>query len=343
MSKDEKRIKKIRGEIDDIKKQISKIKKANHDIDGLKEYMATRTPKRGIPVKPRRTLKGHQGKIMAMEWANIGESIISAATDGNLLGWDPTTGNKTFIVPLSNTWVMTCAYAPDGNIVATAGMENICSVYNLRSAPPMRPVRQLVKHDAYISCAKFMSQTSILTSSGDGLCILWDLEDTDITTEFRGHNSDVMGLDVNPSKDVFISGSCDETCKLWDIRTGSMEIDFTGAGSEINTIKYFPDYMSFATGNDNGECVLYDIRTTRELNRYSPGAYTPATSVAFSLSGAYLFVGYDDYSIQAYHTLSGEIEYTLEGHEDRVSSVGVNQEGTALASGSWDGCIKVWA
>jgi len=129
-------------------------------------------------------LKGHQGKIMTMEWSQSSESLISAATDGNLLGWDPQSGNKTFIVSLSNTWVMTCSYSPDENMVATAGMENICSVYNLRSAPPIRPVRSLIKHDAYISCAKFIGTTGILTSSGDGLCVLWDIQETEIACEF---------------------------------------------------------------------------------------------------------------------------------------------------------------
>lgn len=150
-------------------------------------------------------------------------------------------------------------------------------------------------------------------------------------------------LDVEPGSDVFISGSCDETAKLWDTRTGEYELNFEGASSEINAIKFFPDYRAFATGNDSGECVLFDIRTTTELNRYNPGAYTPATSLAFSNSGCYLFAGYDDYTVAVYHTLTGELVRSLESHTDRVTTVGVNTEGTALASGSWDGSIRIWA
>jgi len=152
-----------------------------------------------------------------------------------------------------------------------------------------------------------------------------------------------MGVDVHPEGQIFISGSCDETSKLWDMRTGEVEINFRSVGSEINAIKYFPDKQAFATGNDNGECVLFDVRSTQELMRYTPGSYVPATSLAFSQSGCYLFVGYDDFTVVAYQTLTGRNAYTLEGHSDRVASVGVNSNGTALASGSWDSTLKIWA
>lgn len=36
-------------------------------------------------------------------------------------------------IPLRSSWVMTCAYAPSGNFVACGGLDNICSIYNLRT------------------------------------------------------------------------------------------------------------------------------------------------------------------------------------------------------------------
>lgn len=36
-------------------------------------------------------------------------------------------------IPLRSSWVMTCAYAPSGNFVACGGLDNMCSIYNLKS------------------------------------------------------------------------------------------------------------------------------------------------------------------------------------------------------------------
>ena len=36
-------------------------------------------------------------------------------------------------IPLRSSWVMTCAYAPSGNLVASGGLDNVCSIYTLRT------------------------------------------------------------------------------------------------------------------------------------------------------------------------------------------------------------------
>lgn len=34
---------------------------------------------------------------------------------------------------------------------------------------------------------------------------------------------------------------------------------------------------------------------------------------------------------------------TLDQHRNRVSCIGVNVDGTALCTGSWDNMLKIWA
>ena len=47
--------------------------------------------------------------------------------------WDSYTTNKVHAIPLRSSWVMTCAYAPSANFVACGGLDNICSIYNLKT------------------------------------------------------------------------------------------------------------------------------------------------------------------------------------------------------------------
>jgi hypothetical protein len=45
---------------------------------------------------------------------------------------DAWTANKMHAIPLTCTFVMTCAYAPSGSFVACGGLDNSCSIYSLR-------------------------------------------------------------------------------------------------------------------------------------------------------------------------------------------------------------------
>lgn len=94
---------------------------------------------------------------------------------------------------------MTCAYAPSGNFVACGGLDNICSIYSLktregnvrvsRELPGHTGKRGLVGHrycwwervvlptfrdladqplsPGYLSCCRFLDDNQIITSSGD--------------------------------------------------------------------------------------------------------------------------------------------------------------------------------
>lgn len=146
-----------------------------------------------IVMKVRRTLKGHLAKIYAMHWANDKRHLVSASQDGKLIVWDAYTTNKVHAIPLRSSWVMTCAYAPSGGFVACGGLDNICSIYNLRTRDgPVRAARELSAHTGYLSCCRFINDRQILTSSGDMSCMLWDIDAGVKIEEFNDHTGDVM-------------------------------------------------------------------------------------------------------------------------------------------------------
>jgi len=297
-------------------------------------------------LRVRRTLKGHLAKIYAMHWAEDRTHLVSASQDGKLLVWDALTTNKVHAIPLRSSWVMTCAYSPSGGFVACGGLDNICSVYNLRSKDiPIRVSRELNSHTGYLSCCRFLNDRQIITSSGDMTCILWDIEAGSKLTEFSDHNGDVMSVSINPAdKNTFVSGACDATAKLWDVRTGKCTQTFHGHESDINAVSFFPNGLAFATGSDDASCRLFDIRADRDLMVYThDNILCGITSVAFSISGRYLFAGYDDFNCNVWDTLKGERVFTLQGHDNRVSCLGVSSDGMALCTGSWDSLLKIWA
>ncbi|XP_063677484.1 guanine nucleotide-binding protein subunit beta-1-like [Bolinopsis microptera] len=297
-----------------------------------------------LNMRARRTLRGHLAKIYAMHWAADSRNLVSASQDGKLIVWDAYTTNKIHAIPLRSSWVMTCAYAPTGSYVACGGLDNLCSIYSLKTREGnVKVSRELPGHTGYLSCCRFLDDTQILTSSGDMTCAQWDIETGQQTTTFSGHAGDAMSLALSPDKRTFVSGACDASAKLWDIRDGMCKQTFTGHESDINAVSFFPNGMSFATGSDDATCRLFDIRADQELITYcNENIICGITSVGFSKSGRLLFAGYDDFNCNVWDALLNDRVGVLAAHENRVSCLGITADGMAICTGSWDSYLRIW-
>jgi len=332
-----------------LKEQIESAR-AQKKNTSMGKVSAALAPLREIrkPIKLRRTLKGHFGKVYAMHWSGDSKTIVSASQDGKLIIWDAVTTNKIQAIPLRSSWVMTCAFEQSrGNLIACGGLDNVCSIYNLQqTSTNSRATKELVAHDGYLSCCRFVDEGHIVTSSGDSSCIYWDVNSGEVLKTFTDHNGDVMSVAISPDNaNVFVSGSVDTTAKVWDLRIGKCVQTHKGHAQDINSVAFFPDGNAFGTGSDDATCRLFDMRCYGEVNRFKNDAITAGiTSVAFSKSGRLMFGGYDDFNTHVWDTLSdsSQVAYTLQTpHENRVSCLSVNGMGDALCTGSWDTNLKV--
>lgn len=343
MANDSQKLEDLKQEAERIKKEIMIQRKAVQDTNLLRVTQNLECLGR-IQLRTRRTLRGHLAKIYAMHWGSDSRNLVSASQDGKLIVWDSYTTNKVHAIPLRSSWVMTCAYAPSGNFVACGGLDNICSIYSLRTREGnVKVSRELPGHTGYLSCCRFLDDSRIVTSSGDMSCALWDIETGQQTTAYTGHTGDVMSLSVSDDNNTFISGACDASAKLWDIRDGMCCQTFVGHESDINAVAYFPNHMAFGTGSDDATCRLFDIRADQELTTYQQdNIICGITSVAFSKSGRLLLAGYDDFNCNVWDSMRGDRAGVLAGHDNRVSCLGITSDGMAVATGSWDSFLKVW-
>lgn len=166
-----------------------------------------------INIKPRRVLKGHTAKVLCCDWSPDKRHIVSSSQDGKLCIWDAFTTNREHSVTMPTTWIMACAYAPSGNLVACGGLDNKVTVYPVCADEEMALRKKTVgTHTSYMSCCTFPnSDQQILTGSGDATCALWDVESGQLLQSFHGHTGDVMAIDLAPNEtgNTFVSGvSC---------------------------------------------------------------------------------------------------------------------------------------
>ncbi|KAG5201079.1 hypothetical protein MJG53_013286 [Ovis ammon polii x Ovis aries] len=139
-----------------------------------------------------------------------------------------------------------------------------------------------------------------------------------------------------------VSGACDASAKLWDVREGVCRQTFTGHEPDINAICFFPDRNAFATGSDDATCQLFDLRADQELRTYSHDNIICGITSVSSKSGRLLLAGYDDFNCNVWDALKADGAGVLAGQDNRVSCLGVTDDGMAVATRSWDSFLKIW-
>jgi len=349
----EKELQECQDQIEDLKVKIAE-KQRGHDVHALKTYCKSKPLNvelknaRSERFSIRRRLVGHFGKLYALHWGNNSIDIVSASQDGKLLVWNVQTTNKRVAIPLRSAWVMTCAYSPEGTYVASGGLDNLCSIFNVKDSvgwEVRQPHRELQQHEGYLSCCRFVDDQTIITASGDASCIYWDIEKQRPIATFVEHTGDVESVAVYPQNHTFVSGGIDAMAKVWDYRTNNKCVaNFKKHASDVNSVQWFPDGRAFISGSDDASCRLFDLRAYRQLAVYSDKElYCSITSVDFSKSGYYLIAGYDEdpYCI-AWNTITAEKEFHLE-HSTRASCLQVSPDGFGVATGCWDKTLRVWA
>merc|ERR1712203_937372 len=128
--------------IEDLQKEIETLKKKIiEEREKLRDKTVVQVSEgieavHRLNVKVRRSLKGHNAKVLCLDWSLDKRHLVSSSQDGKLIVWDAFTTNKEHAVTMPTTWVMACAYGPSGSIVACGGLDNKIAVYPLSMDDP---------------------------------------------------------------------------------------------------------------------------------------------------------------------------------------------------------------
>ena len=267
-----------------LKQQLA-IKKNERAYGNLTEAASTR--RHEIPALRKlscsRTLLGHGAtNVTSVHWSGINQDLVSVGADGQIVIWDGLNRKRRSSYTHRTQWLMSCAFERNSSeLIAAGGADKFCSIFSVAEREAVRPLCELIGHDGYLSCCRFLHENNLVTSSGDSTAILWDIQYSKSNLIFREHAADCLSVAVNPriSPSIFATGSGDCTAKLWDIRIGGCTQTFTGHDSDVNDIEFFPDGHGIGTASTDSTCKIFDTRYRGLVVSFeSDGSQTPATS-----------------------------------------------------------------
>ncbi len=164
----------------------------------------------------------------------------------------------------------------------------------------------------------------------------------------------ITGIDFSPdSQLVAVRGYFSASFIALENHTLLGEI--TGSYDGVGCVRFLPGNrqavyqdMDSSTGGAYYHVGLWNIAEDRFEHSFpiaNEDRYHSVTCPVLDPTGSWVAAGYEDSTevlLYIWDVQSGDVIYAMEGHAARISAVDVSPDGKFLASGSYDGTVRLW-
>jgi U3 small nucleolar RNA-associated protein 13 len=209
----------------------------------------------------------------------------------------------------------------------------------------------------------------LLTGSQDQTVKRWDIPKDASQKHSRAlytrkaHDKDINAIDVDQTNRFFASASQDKTVKIWSVEEGEVQGILRGHRRGVWSVKFSPKDTPTITGETGpaaGRGLVLTGSGDKTVKIWNLSDYScirtfegHANSV---LKVAWLRLPTEergrkhvqvasaggDGLVKAWDANTGELETTLDNHEDRVWALAVHPETNMIVSGSGDSTVTFW-
>ena len=177
--------------------------------------------------------------------------------------------HRILALTLDQSWTMGCGFSlfcsdKNYNIIYSCGLDNVVTIYKMDNELKKKTAKiELEKHVGYVSQAKFINENEIVSVSGDGSCILWDIEKGECRNIFNFASDDLTDIaycDVGNNDILFAIGCADNNVYLFCYSNFAECVGWFKAGTDdINSVQFSPNGTKLVVGSDDGYVRIYQI------------------------------------------------------------------------------------
>jgi WD40 repeat protein len=282
-------------------------------------------------------------------WSPDGSKLVAASDDNTVRVWDATSSANLATLTGHTDHVRSPAWSPDGSKIAAASWDETVRVWDATSGANLAT---LTGHKFRVDDVAWSPDGGKLASASgfaDGIIKVWDATTGAELATLTGHTHYLQSLAWSPDGSKLASASSDQTVRIWNIATGANQSTITNQNSLGTQVVWSSDGYWVASGFENDGAVgVWDAATGE--SKYTLTGHTDAVgSLAWRgcntiFGGLCLLAsGSDDGTIQLWdvNALDKKLA-TLTGHTSLVQSLAWSPDGSKLASGDWEGTIRVW-
>lgn len=229
-------------------------------------------------------------------------------------------------------------YSPDGKLLAIASGTpgRIGQVY-LMQGEELRAVHS--SSDVVLAVAFSNDGTTLATGGADNAIRLFEVASGKLKLKTEQHADWVMGLVFHPTTNLIISASRDKTARIIDANKGELDATYQGHSDAVFAAVFSEDgKRAYSAGRDR-KIHVWDIKEGKKAGEVA----VEGEVYRLILHGKDLFACGSNKSVRQFRA-GDKIEpvRTFSGHQDVVYSVAFNPTTRRLASGGYDGEVRIW-
>jgi len=159
--------------------------------------------------------------------------------------------------------VYSCAFSPDGSLLASASGDGTVKVWELASR---KEILSLSGHKGPVYSCAFSPDGSLLASAnGDGAVKVWELASGKLILSLSGHKGSVHSCAFSPDGSLLASASRDGTVKVWELSSGKLILSLSGHKDWVLSCAFSPDGSLIASASWDGTVKIWEVESGKLL------------------------------------------------------------------------------
>ena len=318
----------------------------NGDVAGLSFSLVQETVSSQIA-----TLKAHGEGNLKVQFSPDGKTLGTASGSihggsGEVFLWDVQTRERIGVLNHESDVHSELAFSPDGRTLAAGISDGKIVLWDVANRKKIATLRG---HTDWVGPLLFSPDGKTLasggSSSGDPTARLWNVATRTETAILRGHKVWVGSLSFSPDGRTLATVSGGEgrvpseegKAFLWDVQTGEL-VSTLRHSTEFGRVAFSPDGRTGVSLMWDS-VVLWDMSTRTEIR-----TLTTSTdwlfSLAFSPDGKILAFS-SGHTVRLWN-MGSLTQIASLAHPSSLRSVAISPDGRTLASGVWDGTVRLW-
>lgn len=309
----------------------------------------TATPRRAKKLDVRLTAGKLEVSLPAGPLAPV--TAVTFSPDGQWLAvgcygrvtiWDLEAGQPVKVLTNVLGTINDLRFSPDGQLLAVAGGQpSAKGDLRLFHVGDWKLAATLGGHEDVVFSVAFRPDGQQLASASfDKTVRLWNLADHKVARTLTGHSDFVYAVAYSPDGKQIVSASKDRTVKLVDADTGQSRFTLSGMDQDVLAVAFRPDGKRVVSSGFESRIYWWDPKTGKRESLQN-GHSVAVHELCFSKDGKLLASAGADKTARIWNGENGSAKTTFPVGSVTYA-VALNPAGTMLATGSYDGLVRVW-
>jgi WD40 repeat protein len=277
------------------------------------------------------------GHVIALAWSHALGLIAVASADGPIALFDAKTGQVRHHLLGHGFGTSDVAWSADGKLLASAGQDGKVRLWDPATG---LQTKEMAGGAAWVERVAWCPTANILASAAGKKLRLWNADGT-MVREFPDHPTTIADIRWKPTETVLASTAYGKLF-LWSSEQQDAVREFAWQGSML-VLAWSPNGQYIAAGAQDCTVHFWLMKTGKDL--MMAGYPTKIRELAWDAPSRFLATGGGPVSCVwdcSGKGPAGTTPIQLEGHEDNITCLAYQHQGTYLASGGEDGLLALW-